>query len=227
MKKLNEFDSLLSDLERKLEVRANFLPYLEAEQNINRVEFDKQTKRVIFRAMLQEAYCFGGFGNIVRIPTVDHQGSVFTSAQITNSSTCDPLFSEEPMLFCTGRVRVITPKRGYPFAVLESVTGYTGEDVKDLIGYFGRSALKKIAGEFTPLSLYLNGPTPPRGGRSSSFSEQNESEYTIGDIVRNALHTPVQDADLVEEEADDKAEPSEKSKRLGTFGALLSQALKA
>jgi HrpA-like RNA helicase len=227
-KKLKEFDLLLSDLEKKLEVRSDFTPYeMDLTGTIDK-EFHRCMKQVSFRALTSDSYPYSHIGRTVKIPVTAVSGGIFGSASISNSTTVSISYDDDVPL-CGGNVRVITPKSGRPFAVLEMVTLFTKEDLKHLIKRFGRGNLERIAA----LSIIPSNLSRWLGGDRDAYTslDPSPSSYLL-DAYRTRL--PVMPtADRVRGFAmrareEEKPEPivTAAAARTGTLGDILSAALK-
>lgn len=143
LKKYNEFMLLLRDLEKKTQCRAKWSAYLDSTDTSAREHFDFLTKWIIFRGMSQETYPFRSILRSVRIPTTEQSGQIFISAETSSTTRCNIDFDSE-IIMIAGGVRIVTPKRRRPFAVLESMTTFTRADVRRLVKTFGKIPFQRI-----------------------------------------------------------------------------------
>lgn len=143
-KRLQEFALLLNDLERKTGIRSDFSMYAGEVSEEAKQKFVKLFKQVIFRAMIFEIYPYSKSFGHCKIPVTEQDGVMFTSATPTNTTNYRVDYPLGEMM-CAGNIRIISPKRGYPFAVLESITAFTKEDLSYLTDRFGIKALERIA----------------------------------------------------------------------------------
>lgn len=206
-KRLQEFDLLLSDLERKTGIRSDFSMYTGEVSEEAKQEFVKLFKQVIFRAMILEIYPYSKSFGHCKIPVTEQDGVMFTSATPTNTTKyrVDYPLSE---IMCAGNIRIISPKRGYPFAVLESITAFTKSDIPYLIDRFGTKALSRIAdlSITSELAMFLREPKEV-AKRTSLFLQKVR---TIEDLRPSG--EPIQ-------------EVVNTTPTTGSFGDLLSKAM--
>lgn len=206
-KRLQEFDLLLSDLEKKTGIRSDFSMYAEGVSDDLKKEFEKAFKQVIFRAMILEVYPYSRLSAHCKIPVTEQDGSMFTSATPTNTTNyrVDYPLSE---IMCAGNIRIISPKRGYPFAILESITAFTKSDVVYLSKRFGNKPLARIAdlSITSELAMLLREPNEVVK-RPSLFLQKTR---TFGDLISSG--EPIREV----------VNPTPTT---GSFGALLSKAM--
>lgn len=223
LKKVQEYDLLLRDLEKKAQIRSHFSPYLHSNDlGINRA-FDRLTKQVIFRSMMLECYPYAGLMFGVRIPVTQQEGIPYTTAKLSNTTHCETGFGDRPVM-CAGTVRIVTPKRGFPFAVLENITSFSKDDLPWLVEQFGKPALQRIA-DISPvptdlgLWLGMGRQEPVFGGYDSSES------YGYGGrrFAPRGFASSMSARDNYREETQPKEDPQPK---MGSLGDLLSEALK-
>lgn len=207
LKKYNEFMLLLKDLERKTQCRAKWSCYLHNGSMEEREAFDRLCKQVIFRAMVVETYSYSTIFQEVKIPTVEHGGFTFSSAKVSSTTTCELDYSSF-IVMCAGSVRVVTPKRGMPFTILESVTAFTKSDVRHLVQRFGKPVFQKIA-DMARVPVQIDDLL------SSPKVQQRETDRAL------YLGTAYRD-DYVEEPV---VQEVEEAPKLGTLGSLLTAAL--
>lgn len=233
IKKYFEYKALVQDLEKKTGQKAHWNCYRPITEEKDRLEFDRLTKQVIFRAMTSETYPVGIFG--VAIPTTEFDGRTFRSAQ-EGSNTSVSSMTQSLML--TGSIRVVTPKRGLPFAVIEQMTAFTEDDVRHLIKAFGRERLVKIESlstNPTPLGDFLSGKKKevPAAG-SSPFSSIIDRLYAEAGVPRRGLSrlsSRFSDGNLersygvTREEIPEPKPVEDTGPKVGSLGSLLAEAL--
>lgn len=223
MKKVKEYDLLLTDLEKKTGVYADFSPYKTGESEEERHLLDRQTKRVIFRAMLSETYLYHGFGGTT-IPSVSHNGFVFTGAKPSNTTVVQLGFGAGDTFALAGNLRVIIPKKSFqtPFVVLESLTAFTKEDFKVLIEEIGENRVRGI------LRAHPGNPVFRSWFQERDYAKEREmrnERYDIGASLGDVLGDMLVRRKHVEHAPVPDPTPEEKTKASGTFGDLLSAAM--
>lgn len=204
-KRLQEFDLLLSDLEKKTGIRSDFSMYAGEVSEEQKKRFNKLFKQVIFRAMILEIYPYNGMFGHCKIPVTEQDGAMFTSATPTKTTNYRVDFPDREIM-CAGNIRIISPKRGSPFAILESITAFTKEDLSYLIDRFGIKTLDRIADLSITSQLAVLLKETKGGTKRSSFPFRAKLEYssevkeTIVDVANTTPTT-------------------------GSFGDLLSKAM--
>lgn len=181
-RKYREFFSVLSILEEQTQCEAKLWAYSSYDDKDVKL-LEQLVKQVIFRAMIDARYRYMSFRGTVS-PNPLHQNTLFSheSVSVTKSSVC---YTRNSLaMFATGNMRVIHPKDGFPFTVLEMVTLFEKKDLGFLAKRFGRDVVD-------PMKIFFQEEKPVVKNiervKSVAVEPPVKTRGTLGDLLEAAM----------------------------------------